>query len=272
MDIKIKTNDTIISDLAALVKPVYSIVKISSRLVMDIYTRNNIKILSGRNKLVTNADLLSNYCISHGLKALTPKIPILSEETDDFAERKQSKWIWIIDPLDGTNNFVRHNNQFSINVGLVMWNRPVFGLVLFPTSNVYYYAWSRGGAFKKQPNIPYKRISIRAAHNPIRLASSKYSHKNEKLNIYKKYIKKYKCITLGSAALKFCLLAEGKIDIYPRFGPTGEWDTAACQVILEQAGGYVTDMKKNPLIYNKNIPLNPDFIAYGDSTIAWYPK
>lgn len=214
---------------------------------------------------LTNADLISHQILTDGLTKLTPPWPILSEESQaiDFSERQAWKTYWLIDPLDGTREFLARTDEFTINVALIENHIPILGIIYAPVSKVFYFA-DQHGAFKQLVGETAQKISARKpdARYPIIVASRRHAQ-NEKLQQFFQSLPNYERVSVGSA-LKFCLVAEGRADIYPRFGPTSEWDTAAGQCILEAAGGKVLDTNGNPLRYNMRPDLiNPFFIATG---------
>ena len=259
-------------DLSALVEPVKTIAQEAGRRILAVYAGAFSVTAKADQSPAPAADLAAHDCILSGLAALTPSIPILSEEASDvsFPERSHWTWLWLVDPLDGTREFIKRNDQFSVNIALISRHEAVFGLVLSPVNGVYYYAWRSGGAFKQAPNQPPRRIhAARVCHYPVRVISSQESYRTHRLQNYLSHLGHHRHLGLGGA-VKTCLIAEGKADLYPRFGPTGEWDTAAAQVILEQAGGYMTDMQLRPLRYNvRPVLINPDFFAFGDATRNW---
>jgi len=221
---------------------------------------------------LTAADMASHHSICNDLRALTPDIPVLSEESADlsYAERKSRTTYWLVDPLDGTREFIKRNGEFTVNIALIHQHKPVLGAVFVPVTGTGYFASIDSGAYKVANGLSPVPIHTRAtSRNQIIVAGSR-SHGNEQQD---KFIESLgpgtEVLTIGSS-LKFCLLAEGKLDIYPRFGPTSEWDTAAAQCIVEQAGGLVTDMQFRPLQYNmKDSLLNPDFLVVADRGFNW---
>ncbi len=259
-------------DLAALVEPVQAIAREAGRRILEVYADGFSVTEKADQSPVTEADFAAHRCILRGLAQLTPGIPILSEEAADvgFAERSRWEWLWLVDPLDGTREFIRHSDEFSVNIALVHGHVAVLGLILPPVAGVCYYAWRGGGAFKQPLGQAAQRIrAARVCHYPVRVVSSQGSYRTRRLQDYLGLLGPHRHMALGGA-LKSCLVAEGVADLYPRFGPTGEWDTAAAQVILEQAGGYLTDMQFRPLRYNARPGLiNPDFFAFGDPTCNW---
>ncbi len=261
------------SDLAGLVEPVKAIAQEASRRILDIYL-GGFKVTEKADKSpVTEADMIAHDSILRGLTGLTPDIPVLSEEAVeiDFAERRGWNWLWLVDPLDGTREFIRHNDQFSVNIALIEAHRAVFGLIMIPVTGVCYFAYEHGGAFKQSPDHPPRRIHTRRIEpgQSIRVTSSRASYSGKSLQAYLERLGKHDHVGVGGA-LKSCLVAEGKVDLYPRFGPTYEWDTAAAQVIVEEAGGGLTDTQMRPLRYNARPSLmNSDFFVFGDPEHDW---
>jgi 3'(2'), 5'-bisphosphate nucleotidase len=266
-------NDVPPIQLSALAEPVQAIAREAGRRILDVYAGSFSITEKADQSPVTEADLAAHNCILRGLIRLTPQIPILSEEASEisFAERSQWEWLWLVDPLDGTREFIRRSDQFSVNIALIHQHEALFGLVLSPVDGVCYYAWRGGGAWKKpRSGKPAWRIQVaQSSHQPPRVTSSEASYRSRRLQEYLQHLGDYRHLFLGSA-LKSCLIAEGKADLYPRFGPTGEWDTAAAQIIIEEAGGQMTDMQLRPLRYNaRPVLINPDFFAFGDVHRDW---
>ena len=260
-------------DLASLVEPVKAIAREASRRILEIYLSGFSVTKKADKSPVTEADIVAHESILQGLTRLAPAIPVLSEEAADinFAERSRWDWLWLVDPLDGTREFIRHNGQFSVNIALLHRHRAIFGLILIPITGVCYFAYQRGGACKEIPLHAPRVIHTRPIHaeQPIRVTGSRASYTGKTLQAYLESLGKHDYVGVGSA-LKSCLVAEGKVDLYPRFGPTYEWDTAAAQVIVEEAGGGVTDTQMRPLRYNaRPTLLNPDFFVFGDPGQDW---
>lgn len=258
--------------LAALMEPVQAIAREAGHLILNVYANGFSITEKADQSPVTEADLAAHRCILRGLAQLTPGIPILSEEAADvgFAERSAWEWLWLVDPLDGTREFIQRSDQFSVNIALIHHHEAVLGLILPPVSGVCYYAWRGGGAFRQPAGQAAQRIrAARVCHYPVRVVSSQGSYRTRRLQDYLSQLGPHRHIPLG-CALKSCLIAEGEADLYPRFGPTGEWDTAAAQILLEEAGGYLTDTQFRPLRYNaRPVLINPDFFAFGDPTRDW---
>lgn len=220
---------------------------------------------------LTAADLAAHRRIVAGLARLTPEIPVLSEEAAEetpAAERRAWDRLWLVDPLDGTREFVKHNGEFTVNIALIEDGEPVFGVIQAPVGGALWHGEAGRGAFRRDGDEE-RAIRVRApATTPLRVAASR-SHRDPRTEALMARIGDTETIARGSS-LKFCLLAEGGMDVYPRFGPTSEWDTAAGQCVLEAAGGRVIDPKGRPLRYNqRDTILNGDFLALGDPELPW---
>ena len=217
---------------------------------------------------LTQADQKANEIICRRLKDFIPEIPIISEENKQipFSERKDFTYVWLVDPLDGTKEFIKRNGEFTVNIALIRKGRVVFGVVYVPVSKEMYWATMGQGAFY-----------AKGSDEPVRLQASKYnmnqkglsvvcsrSHLNEDTAAFIDKLNEPEKVSKGSS-LKFLILAQGSAHIYPRLAPTMEWDTGAAQIILEESGGKVINVETNkPLEYNKENLLNPFFIAYGN--------
>lgn len=221
---------------------------------------------------VTSADLAANDVIMNYLQQLTPDIPIISEEVgaEALSERRAWQRYWLLDPIDGTGEFILKSGDFAVNIALVENGWPVIGVIHAPVYDLTYYAQKDLGAFKEyQQQI--EKISVADYHEerPIRVAISR----RQKLHVMGQYLSDsftYEYVPLGSASLKNCLIAEGLADCYLRVGPTGEWDTGASHCILEQAGGQIIDSEFQPLSYNERETLmNPDFMSLGCQAMPW---
>ncbi|TZF90036.1 3'(2'),5'-bisphosphate nucleotidase CysQ [Lysobacter lacus] len=225
---------------------------------------------------LTEADLASHRRIVDGLARLTPDIPVLSEEAEhSVAPHVRRAWqrLWIVDPLDGTREFVKRNSEFSVNIALVEDGVSTWGVIQAPVSGAVWHGGAGCGAHRREGRDGSDnalRIRAPAAH-PLRVAASR-SHRDGRSEAFIEAMRADGEVTqlnLGSS-LKFCRIAEGGLDLYPRFGPTCEWDTAAGQAILEGAGGQVVDPRGRPLRYNvRDTLLNGDFIALGDPAQPW---
>ena len=213
---------------------------------------------------LTAADLASHRCIVEGLGALTPQIPVLSEESKDadIAARRRWKTLWLVDPLDGTREFIKRNGEFTVNIALIEDGVATFGVIQQPVTGALWHGAPGTGAFRREGAGDVAIRVRKPAQAPLRIAASR-SHRDERTQALLDALGG-EAVACGSS-LKFCRIAEGGIDLYPRFGPTSEWDTAAGQAILEAAGGAVLDPRGRPLRYNqRDTLLNGDFIAFGD--------
>tara|TARA_A100000164_G_C21771833_1_gene706640 strand:+ start:174 stop:1004 length:831 start_codon:yes stop_codon:yes gene_type:complete len=236
----------------------------ASKAIMEVYEKSYTEIdIKDDNTPVTKADLAANKILTDGLNNLFPEIPTVSEEESSSLNiPKTNKVFWLIDPLDGTKEFIKKNHEFTCNLALIENNASTLGFVTIPVKGLIYYGGKQFGSKlinknKTSSEVKYKKIS-----GICRIVASK-SHLNEKT---KKFINdiqgKVELIQAGSS-LKFIKIAEGLADIYPRLAPTSEWDTAAAHAILEGAGGEVLQLNGKEIIYGKEDILNPYFIARG---------
>jgi 3'(2'), 5'-bisphosphate nucleotidase len=220
---------------------------------------------------LTLADMHSHEIIVQGLQALTPQWPVLSEEASDIAFDERRTWsrYWLVDPLDGTKEFVSRNGEFTVNIALISEHVPVLGVVHVPVSDTTYTGAKDAGAFRRRGSTPPQSIHVTTpAAVPLRIVGSR-SHRGDTLDQYLPRLEPYQLIAVGSS-LKFCLVAEGSADFYPRFGPTSEWDTAAAHAVVEAAGGSVIRTDGTPLRYNTSPGLlNPHFLVFGDRSRDW---
>lgn len=237
--------------------------------ILDVYARDfEIECKQDATPL-TEADLAAHRRIVAGLAALTPEIPVLSEESAQacFELRKQWRRYWLVDPLDGTREFVKKNGEFSVNIALIDDGMAVFGVIQQPVTGLLWHGGPGQGAFRRGQGIDVRIHTRRPATAPLRIAASR-SHRDARTEAVIARFPLAEVVGLGSS-LKFCRIAEGGIDLYPRFGPTSEWDTAAGQAILEAAGGVVIDPRGRPFRYNqRDTVLNGDFFASGDPALA----
>jgi 3'(2'), 5'-bisphosphate nucleotidase len=251
--------------------PVIALTKDAGRRIMEVYQSDFRVGEKDDHSPLTAADLAAHHCLIEGLGALRPAYPALSEESKElpFAERSAWETYWLIDPLDGTKEFVKRNGEFTVNVALVHQNQPVLGVVYAPAKDLCYFASEGCGAFRQADEAEPETIHawIQAAQ-PLRVVGSR-SHGGEALGAYLSRVGEHELVSIGSS-LKLCLVAEGSADLYPRLGPTSEWDTAAAHCVVNEAGGQVTDLKGQPLRYNaKESVLNPYFLVFGDKTRDW---
>ncbi len=263
------------TDIASLLPPVLALGQQAADAIMQVYSTAFTVDFKADASPLTVADRQAHEILSAGLARLTLGIPVLSEESpaEIHAYETRRRWSehWLVDPLDGTKEFVNRNGEFTVNIALIREHRPVFGVVIAPALNLTYYAGEDLGAWCiREPLATPERIAVRrpAADPPVIAASR--SHRDAALDALLARLGRYECRSVGSA-LKFCLVAQGSVDFYPRLGPTSEWDTAAGQAIVEYAGGDVTEITGLPLRYNRRETLlNPHFLAFGDSSRQWH--
>ncbi len=215
--------------LPELVVPVLAIAREAAARILDIYQRGFEISEKADRSPVTEADMAAHHCIVEGLEALTPDIPVLSEESAaiPYARRRQWDWFWLVDPLDGTRQFIKRNDEFSVNIALVHGQMAVFGLILAPVGGACYFGWRRGGAYKQAPLGPPRPIHTRPARpDAIRVAGSR-SFTGRPMQTYLELLGKHTYLGMGSA-LKSCLVAEGQVDIFATmYAGIGRWLTCA---------------------------------------------
>ena len=254
-----------------LLDAVAEIAESAGQAILTVYDTNFSVESKADASPITEADRRAHEVIQAGLVALPETLPILSEEARavPWEVRRHWKEYWLVDPLDGTKEFIQRNGQFTVNIALVSNGRPVLGVVHVPVSGVTYagivgaHAWRRTGAGEKQP------IRVSPPHDgPVRVVGSR-SHRGPDLDGYLERLGEHQMVPMGSS-LKFCIVAEGNADVYPRLGPTSEWDTAAAEAVLTAAGGRVVTSDGRGMAYNKGPELlNPWFIASGDDPRDW---
>ncbi len=244
-----------------LLEGVVEIASEAGKRIVVVYESDFAVQSKGDRSPLTEADLAAHHHIVAALETLTPGVPILSEESAAIPWSVRSGWnrYWLVDPLDGTREFVKRNGEFTVNIALIEEGVAVLGVVHVPVTGVTYAAAQGIGAFRDGAAI---QTRIPATSPPVVVGSR--SHAGDSLTALLARIGEHELISIGSS-LKFCLLAEGKADFYARLGPTSEWDTAAAQCVVEAAGGIVADLSGAPLRYNrKESLLNPHFMVSGD--------
>jgi 3'(2'), 5'-bisphosphate nucleotidase len=239
--------------------------------ILKIYNSSDFGVqIKGDDSPLTKADLAAHNTIVDDLKSYTPDIPILSEESAEIPFKERSQWpkYWLVDPLDGTKEFIKKNDEFTVNIALIEDGNPILSVVYVPVHSIAYTAAKGYGAFKKVSDVRHQINTHKPARNTPIVVGSR-SHISPDVQIYLDKLGNHELKSMGSS-LKFCLVAEGKADLYPRLGLTSEWDTAAAQCIVEQAGGRVVTLDNQALKYNtKESLLNPYFMVYGDSNREW---
>ena len=258
-------------DTGALLEPLRALAADAGRQILAIYGSDFAVDTKPDHSPVTAADRLAHIAISTGLQRLTPGIPVWSEESGEIAFGVRAGWreFWLVDPLDGTREFIKRNGEFTVNIALVRDHEPVLGIVHVPLREEDYFGVRGHGAFRSRGGAVPQAVTVsRSAADPIRVAGSR-SHAGTSLETFLKRLGPHQLITLGSS-LKFCLVAAGEADVYPRLGPTWEWDTAAGQAVVESAGGQVVGVDGRPLRYNTRADArNPWFLAFGDASRNW---
>jgi len=223
---------------------------------------------------LTKADLASNKIIMNALQQLDRTIPILSEESlVEWKERKNWTKYWLVDPLDGTKEFIKQNGEFTVNIALIENNRPILGVIFTPVKFDLYFAQKNYGSYKinsssKLINLQEAEKIFVANQSSIKRIIGSRSHSNQTFDSWVNQNFPNSEIVQAGSSLKFCLIAEGAADIYPRFGPTSEWDIAAGHIIVNEAGGRVNTFENTEINYNqKEDLLNPQFYAIGNYKI-----
>jgi 3'(2'), 5'-bisphosphate nucleotidase len=267
----------IMSDCHRLLPEIVKIARAAAEKILEIYHSGDFGIeAKADNSPLTLADKAAHDIISRALATLTPDWPVLSEESEHlpFAQRAAWPTYWLVDPLDGTREFIKRNGEFTVNIALIDAHQPVLGVVYVPVSGICYAAAQGVGGFKYHPDGRSEALHVRAVAPGRLIVVGSRSHSNARTQSL------FDCLNqqlpdgieiagMGSS-LKLCLVAEGAADFYPRLGPTSEWDTAAAQCVVEQAGGQVTGLNLQPLRYNTQDSLrNPYFLVFGAIQDSW---
>lgn len=258
------------SELKILSQEINQVARASGHIIREYFQSSyNIDIKDDKSP-VTTADLAANDHIEQQLDTLTPDIPRISEESDNTSYEVRRHWetFWLIDPLDGTREFIKNRPDFTVNIALIHQNRPILGSIYLPMSDQLYYATEGSSAYRcDQADAPIL-ITVTANTHPTPRICGSRAHHNKLMQTFLDNVGEHELIARGSS-IKSCLVADGSADIYPRFGPTWEWDTAAAQCIIEQSGGHLTTLDMNALSYNKESLLNPSFLAFGNKNTDW---
>lgn len=257
--------------MKSLIDPVVALAEEAGRAILEVYASDFEVQSKDDDSPLTQADLAAHHCIVAGLEALTPGMPIISEESGlpEFEVRSQWERYWLIDPLDGTREFVNRNGEFTVNIALIDNQNPVFGVVHVPIQEKTYLGCEGYGAERRNADGSREPIKVSdTSASPVRIVGSR-SHRGASLDAYLENLGECDMIPMGSS-LKFCVIAEGGADLYPRLGLTSEWDTAAAQAVVEQAGGSVVTLDGKPMKYNAKADiLNPFFFVIGASDRDW---
>lgn len=258
--------------MSELTDAMAEIARAAAKKILDIYHTDFTVESKDDRSPVTQADLAAHEIINDGLARLTPSLPVLSEESAaiPYSTRKTWKQYWLVDPLDGTREFIKRNGEFTVNIALIKDHHPVAGVVYAPVKGLCYCAAQGEGARRQAPGEAPVKIKTKRTRPGAFVVSGSRSHGNKRQDaFFNKLEGDPRFVPMGSS-LKICLVAEGVVDIYPRFGPTCEWDTAAAQCIVEEAGGRVTDFDFARLRCNaKDSLLNPNFIVIADPAFDW---
>ncbi|MCE9633518.1 MAG: 3'(2'),5'-bisphosphate nucleotidase CysQ [Methylophilales bacterium] len=254
-----------------LLHDVVEIAKRAGKAIMAVYEQGIEVQHKADNSPLTQADMAAHHIIEDGLNQLTPKLPVLSEESASipFATRRQWGRYWLVDPLDGTREFIKRNGEFTVNIALIEDHQPVLGVVFAPALNLLFYGARGEGAYRQlHDHIPEPMRTRDFDPTRVAVVGSR-SHAGDELTRFLDRMGPHMLISMGSS-LKICLVAEGRADLYPRLGLTSEWDTAAAQCVLEQAGGRLVGMDDVAFRYNlKDSLLNPHFFAVGSGSHDW---
>lgn len=231
--------------------------------IMEIYQRDFETYEKDDKSPLTEADLAAHKLICASLAEQFPEVPILSEESSgiEYSDRKSWETFWLVDPLDGTKEFVKKNGEFTVNIALIHQGKPVLGVVYAPALDTTYAGVEGLGAYKESKGQQQVISVLNEVPDSWVLVGSR-SHRGEAMDAYLEKFSSYEFISKGSS-LKLCMVAEGAAHLYPRLGPTSEWDTAAADAVVRAAGGVVTDIEGNALQYNKEDILNPWFMVHG---------
>lgn len=257
-----------------MIEEVLAIAHEAGNRIREVYEDDYSIAFKSDDTPVTTADLEANKIIVAALEGLSQTFPIISEEEAHipYAERHSWSRYWLVDPLDGTREFIRRNGEFSVNIALIENGQPILGVITAPVLGLAYFAARGQGAWKQVGDNSPESIHVRPVpkdDTELTLARSRCPHTSERLQVFLDNLGTHNEVPMGSS-LKSCLVAEGAADLYVRLGPTSEWDTAAAQCIVEEAGGKITDTKLQELKYNtQESLLNPHFMVFGDKSHNW---
>ncbi len=254
--------------LSPMLTRVVAIAEQAGDAIMRVYAQMDVgEQTKGDGSPLTQADMAAHHVIEAALAEFG--LPVLSEESATLAFAQRQTWsrYFLVDPLDGTKEFLARNGEFTVNIAFIERGEPVLGVVYAPALNLCYVGERGYGSFKRQASQPWQLIQCSDAQSPLRVVASR-RHGGEKLD--QVFADVAMTLSNRGSALKICLVAEGLADCYPRFGPTSEWDTGAGQAVVENAGGAILDLQKKALRYNeKDSLLNPDFIVIGKQAEPW---
>lgn len=251
---------------------VVEIAQTAGEKILELFLPEIAVTQKGDDTPLTAADLAANKIIIQQLTLLAPELPVITEESCAISMAERNSWAtyWLVDPLDGTREFVKQNGEFSVNIALIHNGVPILGVVHAPVLEITYWATRGMGAWKQTGDADPRKISVRTAPKErVTVALGWAPRFGERVQRFLDNLGEHGELRMGGA-LKSCLVAEGRADIYPCLGPTGEWDTGAAQCIVEEAGGQITNTKMENLRYNtRDTLLNPHFFAFGKSNRCW---
>lgn len=251
------------------IQKICHIAREAGKAILEVYETDFDVTIKGDNSPLTAADEAAHEIIDGRLKELYRDIPCLSEEGELLSYEDRLVWerFWLVDPLDGTKEFIKRNGEFTVNIALIDGHSPTLGVIYVPVKDIMYYASKDDGAWKQHRSDDPEKIRVKDYQKSEGfIAMQSRSHLSREHEDFISKLKIKDNISAGSS-LKFCTVAEGRADIYPCLHPTWEWDTAAGQCIVEEAGGRVVDDTWNPIKYNKQLPKNGSFLALGDLSI-----
>jgi len=260
--------------ITQLTQQALSIAHEAGQRIVKVYERDYDVAYKDDNTPVTTADLDANNFIVEALESLPNVLPVISEESEQIPYAVRHEWshYWLVDPLDGTREFIRRNGEFSVNIALIEQGKPVLGVVTAPVLGLSYFASKNQGAWKQVGQQAPVPIHVRPAPDgdgELTVARSRCPKVGQRLQAFLDKLGAHRSVPMGSS-LKSCLVAEGAADVYVRLGPTSEWDTGAAQCIVEEAGGHITDTEFCDLEYNTGESLlNPHFMVFGDENHNW---
>lgn len=258
-------------DLEKMLPAIVQLAKQAGERILTIYLKD-FSIQQKKDETpVTEADMAAHAVIDDGLEEIADEYPVLSEESISIPFEDRARWqtYWLVDPLDGTREFIKRNGEFTVNIALIDNHQSILGVIYAPVLGVSYYAARGLGAYKQEDEKEPERIQVNKHVGEKVIVAGSRSHPSEQLKTFLANLTDYELLSMGSS-LKSCLVAEGKADIYARLGPTSEWDTAAAHCIVTEAGGFITDTNMETLAYNtKENLLNPHFFVFGDAQKNW---
>ena len=255
-------------------KPIRQLAKQAGQAILEIYQNvSDFKIKTKADQSpVTIADIQANAIIKNGLASLDAELPLLSEEEALIPYALRATWprYWLVDPLDGTKEFIHHTDEFTVNIALIENHQPILGVIYIPMLTTSYFACKGHGAYKQEGDQEPEAIKVREVDEKHLVITVSRRHISDRLERFLSKMGNYEIINRGSS-IKSCLIAEGSADFYPCLGPTSEWDTAAAQCIVEEGGGAMLDVNFKPLRYNtKDSLINPHFMVVGDKNYNWH--